>query len=109
MLACTPADGPGTAAARNGVLNASPVGMHHHPGTPLDISGLTREHWVADVVYRPVDTELIIAARALGARTLDGGYMAVGQAVDAFGIITGATPDTARMRAHLLEMLEAGL
>ncbi len=35
--------------------------------------------------------------------------MAVGQAVDAFRIITGTTPDTARMRTHLLDMLKAGL
>ena len=68
----------------DGVLNATPVGMHHHPGLPLDSPACTPEHWVADVVYRPVDTELIRAAQALGCRTLDGGHMAVGQAVDAF-------------------------
>lgn len=109
ILACTPDQVPALLGRVDGVLNASPVGMHHHPGVPLDVGGLTPEHWVADVVYRPVDTELIRAARALGCRTLDGGHMAVGQAVDAFSIITGTTPDTARMRNHLLAMLEAGL
>ncbi|NKG19774.1 shikimate dehydrogenase [Paeniglutamicibacter terrestris] len=109
ILACDIDQVPVLLPKVNGVLNASPVGMHHHPGLPFDISGLSAEHWVADVVYRPVDTELITAAKALGCRTLDGGNMAVGQAVDAFEIITGITPDTARMHAHLLEMLEAGL
>lgn len=109
ILACGVDQVPALLPRVDGVLNASPVGMHHHPGLPFDVSGLTPAHWVADVVYRPVDTELIHAARTLGCRTLDGGYMAVGQAVDAFGIITGLTPDTDRMRAHLLEMLEAGL
>lgn len=109
ILACDIDQVPILLPKVNGVLNASPVGMHHHPGLPFDISGLTSEHWVADVVYRPVDTELITAAKALGCRTLDGGNMAVGQAVDAFEIITGITPDTSRMHAHLLEMLEAGL
>ncbi|MFL4474095.1 shikimate dehydrogenase [Paeniglutamicibacter sp. MACA_103] len=109
ILACDFDQVPALLPRVNGVLNASPVGMHHHPGLPFDIAGLTPEHWVADVVYRPVDTELITAAKALGCRTLDGGHMAVGQAVDAFGIITGTTPDTARMRNHLLDMLEAGL
>lgn len=92
-----------------GVLNASPIGMHHHPGVPLDTAGLNANHWVADVIYRPVDTELLKTAQELGCKTLDGGHMAVGQAVDAFEIITSIAPDAARMRAHLLEMLEAGL
>jgi shikimate dehydrogenase len=109
ILACDFDQVPVLLPRVNGVLNASPVGMHHHPGLPFDIAGLTPGHWVADVVYRPVDTELITAARALGCRTLDGGHMAVGQAVDAYRIITSITPDTARMRNHLLEMLEAGL
>lgn len=109
ILACTPAQVPELLPKVDGLLNASPIGMHHHPGLPLDITGLTQKHWVADVVYRPVDTELITAAKKLGASTLDGGNMAVGQAVDAFEIITSITPDTARMRAHLLSMLEAGL
>ncbi|WP_411731190.1 shikimate dehydrogenase [Paeniglutamicibacter sp.] len=109
IMACGIDQVPALLPRVDGVLNASPIGMHHHPGLPLDIAGLTGDHWVADVVYRPVDTELIRAAQALGCRTLDGGHMAVGQAVDAFGIITGITPDTSRMRNHLLEMLEAGL
>lgn len=104
-----PKDVPNLLPTVNGVLNASPIGMHHHPGLPLDVSGLEARHWVADCVYRPVDTELISAARELGCQVLDGGHMAVGQAVDAFAIITGIQPEAARMRAHLLEMLEAGL
>ncbi len=40
------------------------------------------------------------AARAIGARTLDGGRMAVFQAVDAFELITGIRPDPDRMTAH---------
>lgn len=64
---------------------------------------------MGDCVYRPVDTELITTARERGCRVLDGGNMAVGQAVDAFEIITGIRPDAVRMREHLLQMLEAGL
>lgn len=93
----------------DGVLNATPIGMHHHPGMPMDITGLEARHWVADCIYRPVDTELIAAARDLGCQVLDGGHMAVGQAVDAFEIITGIKPDAGRMRTHLLDMLERGL
>jgi len=109
ITAASPEQVPELLPTVDGLLNASPIGMHHHPGLPLDISGLQAHQWVADCVYRPVDTELITAARELGCRVLDGGNMAVGQAVDAFAIITGVHPAAARMRAHLLEMLEAGL
>jgi shikimate dehydrogenase len=96
-------------AAADGLVHATPIGMHQHPGLPIDPDLLEPRHWVADVVYRPVETELIKAARARGCATLDGGHMAVGQAVDAFRLITGLEPDPARMRAHFLDMLERGL
>ncbi|MGX1749908.1 shikimate dehydrogenase [Glutamicibacter protophormiae] len=109
ITAASPEQVPGLLPSVDGLLNATPIGMHHHPGLPLELEGLDSRHWVADCIYRPVDTELIRAARARGCRVLDGGHMAVGQAVDAFEIFTGIKPDAARMRAHLLEMLEAGL
>ena len=67
------------------------------PSTPdLLHAGL----WVADIVYRPLDTALLQAARAAGCRTLDGGHMAVHQAVDAFRLITGIDPDPAACSRH---------
>ncbi|WP_345471009.1 shikimate dehydrogenase [Glutamicibacter ectropisis] len=107
--AATPAQVSQLLSEADGLLNATPIGMHHHPGLPLDITALEPRHWVADCIYRPVDTELIVAARDLGCQVLDGGYMAVGQAVDAFEIITGIRPETHQVREHLLEMLEKGL
>ena len=103
------ADVPAELAAADGLVHATPVGMHQHPGLPVDPELLEPRHWVADVVYRPVETELLKAARARGCATLDGGHMAVGQAVDAFRLITGLEPDPARMRTHFLDMLERGL
>ncbi|WP_434318376.1 shikimate dehydrogenase [Leifsonia sp. P73] len=96
------------ASAVTGLVNASFVGMHTHPGIPLDAGLLRQGLWVADVVYRPVDTELLRAAREAGCRTLDGGGMAVGQAADAFRLITGAEPDRERMRAHFAAMIREG-
>jgi shikimate dehydrogenase len=80
--------------------------MAAHPGTPFDTSLLTPRHWVADIVYRPIETQLVREARAIGCRVLDGGRMAVGQAVDAFRIFTGLEPDAERMRAHFLALIE---
>lgn len=93
----------------DGLVHATPVGMHAHPGTPVDEKLLQARHWVADIVYRPIKTELIRAAAAKGCRVLDGGHMAVGQAVDAFRLITGVEPDRSRMRDHFLSMLQQGI
>ena len=103
------ADLPAAMAAADGFIQATPVGMHSHPGMPVDPVLLRPGLWVADVIYRPVRTKLIETAEALGCRVLDGGHMAVGQAVDAFELITGVRPDPARMRAHFLEMVSNGL
>ncbi len=109
IAAGTGEDLPGALAAADGFVQATPVGMHSHPGMPVDAALLRPEMWVADVIYRPVRTKLIETAEALGCRVLDGGHMAVGQAVDAFELITGIRPDPARMRAHFLDMVSNGL
>lgn len=41
-----------------GVVNASPMGMASHPGTPFDLTALNADHWVADIVYFPLETAL---------------------------------------------------
>ena len=89
---------PDLLAAATGLVQATPVGRHHHPGMPFGAELLRPELWVADVIYRPVQTELVRTATALGCRVLDGGHMAVGQAVDAFRLITRVEPNRARMR-----------
>jgi shikimate dehydrogenase len=83
--------------AADGLVHATPTGMAAHPGSPVPAGLLRPDLWVADVVYRPLETELLAAARAVGARTLDGGGMAVFQAVDSFRLFTGAEPDAERM------------
>ena len=63
--------------------------------------------WVAEVVYFPLETELLRAARARGCATVDGGTMAVGQAVGAFVLFTGRQADAARMEAHFRRLVAA--
>lgn len=91
-------------AAADGVVNCTPVGMAKLPGTPLPVAQLRPAHWVADIVYFPLETELLRAARALGCRLLHGGGMAVFQAVGAFGLFTGRVPDAERMLRHFAAM-----
>jgi shikimate dehydrogenase len=91
----------------DGVVHATPTGMADHPGLPFDADLLHPGLWVADIVYRPLDTALLQAARAAGCRTLDGGHMAVHQATEAFALITGITPDTERMSRHFRSLVAA--
>ncbi|WP_320779325.1 shikimate dehydrogenase [Streptomyces sp. CRN 30] len=91
----------------DGVLHATPTGMAAHPGLPLPAALLHSGLWVAEVVYRPLETELLRAARAAGCAVLDGGGMAVFQAVDAFRLFTGREPDSAAMLADFRDLAGA--
>ena len=92
-------------AALDGVVNATPLGMTGHPGMAIDPALLPASTWVADIVYFPRETALLRAARARGMATLDGTAMALHQAAEAFGLITGRTPDRQRMAACLHRLL----
>lgn len=103
-----PAEGddlPELLAAADGLVHATPTGMAHHPGLPLPVELLRPALWVADIVYRPVETELLKQARDLGCRTLDGTGMVVFQAAEAFRLFTGRTPHVERMFAHLTDLV----
>ena len=81
----------------DGLIHCTPTGMAKMPGLPLDSGLLEARHWVAEIVYFPLETELLRVARAKGCRTLDGSGMAVYQAVGAFRLFTGIEADAERM------------
>ncbi len=91
-------------AEASGLVHATPMGMDKHPGLPLPQELLNPPLWVADVVYFPLETALLQAARRRGCRVANGGGMAVFQAVGAFGLFTGLVPDAQRMLAHFAEL-----
>jgi shikimate dehydrogenase len=92
-------DWPEALRGADGVVNATPMGMAKKPGMAVPAAHIEPRHWVADIVYFPLETELLRVARARGCRVLDGSAMAVGQAADAFEIFTGYRPDRRRMLA----------
>ncbi|WP_046864468.1 shikimate dehydrogenase [Microvirga massiliensis] len=106
--------GPGRASASSapaeamvladGMVNTTPLGMAKYPGMAVSAELLRLDLWVADIVYFPLETELLREARARGCRTMSGGGMAVFQAVGAFRLFTGREPDTGRMLRHFAEM-----
>ena len=88
----------------DGLIHATPTGMAKYPGLPLPEALLHPALWVAEIVYFPLQTDLLRAARRLGCRTLDGGGMAVFQAVGAFRLFTGREPNAERMLRHFVSM-----
>lgn len=88
-----------------GVIHATPTGMAGNSGLPLPANLLRPEMWVAEIVYFPLETELLRTAREIGCRTLDGSGMAVFQAAEAFRLFTDIAPDAQRMRRHFDSML----
>lgn len=97
-------DLPTAMAEADGLVNTTPMGMAKLPGMPVPFELLRRALWVAEIVYFPLETELLRNARAIGCRTLDGGNMAVFQAVKAFELFSGVAPDAQRMLAHFQSM-----
>ena len=89
----------------NGLIHATPTGMAKLPGLPLDVCLLRPGLWVVEIVYLPMETALLKAARAAGCPVSDGGGMAVGQAVGAFELFTGLPADAGRVRRHFLQMV----
>lgn len=82
----------------DGLVHATPTGMAHYPGLPLPAELLKPSHWVADIVYFPLHTELLHAARRLGCQTMDGRGMAVHQAAGSFRLFTGLDADVIAMQ-----------
>ncbi len=91
-------------SAADGLIQATPVGMLGHTGLPLPIELIRAGHWLAEIIYFPLETELLRKARTLGCRTLDGGGMAVFQAAEAFRLFIGVTPDYERMLRNFAAM-----
>jgi len=94
-------------AAADGVVNATPIGMHGFPGNPVPVLALRARQWAADVIYTPIETAFIKAAVAKGARVLTGAGMCVHQAAQSFRLFTGIEPDVARMQRTFAEALAA--
>lgn len=85
----------------DGIVNATPIGMAAKPGTPIPAEAIAAHHWLADIIYFPLETELLRVARSKGCRAINGIGMVVGQAALALGIITSHTPDAERMKQSL--------
>jgi shikimate dehydrogenase len=80
------------------VVNATPLGMRREV-PPFDADRLHAGQVVIDAVYEPEETPLLAAARARGARALNGLGMLVHQAARSFTLLTGEPAPLDVMRA----------
>lgn len=92
-------------ADASGVVNATPMGMAAHPGTAIDPVAIDDHLFVVDIVYRPVETELLRIAKARGCRVMSGLGMVMHQAADAFEIFTGERADRHAMLTDLQNLV----
>jgi shikimate dehydrogenase len=88
------------------LVNTTSLGMHGQPELPIDVSRLPSHSVVADLVYVPLETALLAAARARGLRTADGLGMLLHQAVRGFELWFGQRP---QVTPELRALVEADL
>ena len=88
-------------AGADGLVNATPLGMHQHPGTPIPGNLIDAQSWAFDAVYTPTDTRFLMDAVEAGLEVLYGYELFFYQGVDAFEIFTGMSVDEARLREAL--------
>lgn len=91
-----------------GLIQATPVGMHGWEGLPLPEELVTPDHWFAELIYFPVETELLHLARQRGCRVATGWGMAAYQHRAAFQLFTGRPADADRMLRHIADLVDAG-
>ncbi len=94
-------DWPRRAEACGVVVNTTPLGGRPDDPPPVPLAALRRGQTVMDIVYRPRRTPLLIAAKAAGARTVDGLQMLLHQGALAFAHWTGREAPSAVMRRAL--------
>jgi shikimate dehydrogenase len=97
-------DAVAAAASATGIVQCTPIGMSAHPGLPISADALRPDLWASEIIYFPLETEFLRTAKARGCRVVDGSGMAVGQAVRAFELFTGVTPDSEAMRRDLFDV-----
>lgn len=74
------------------LVNTSSLGMTGYPPLDLDLSPLPQDAVVYDIVYAPLETDLLAQARDRELHTVDGLDMLIGQAALAFELFFGAEP-----------------
>jgi shikimate dehydrogenase len=98
-------------AAKDAVLtvNATSAGMKGTSSLDVSLEVLPKDAWICDIVYNPLDTDLLKRAKKAGFRTIDGLGMLMHQGVPAFAAFYGGEAKvTPALRQYLEEALRSG-
>ncbi|WP_394713489.1 shikimate dehydrogenase [uncultured Roseibium sp.] len=98
----------GTVSGLDGIVNATPIGMAKAPGSAFPAELLDQAMWVADIVYFPLETQLLKDARKIGCRILPGSGMAIFQASRSFELLTDRPADPERLKTTFDNFVEPG-
>jgi shikimate dehydrogenase len=93
-------------ASAGGLVNGTPVGMLPNRDSPLPLDLLRGDLWVADAVYTPLWTPLLMAAKGVGAQVMTGRELAIFQALDAFELFSGVKPSREAVSAAFDAVME---
>jgi len=86
------------------LVNATSLGLKGQPPLEIDIGALAKDAWVTDMVYAPLETDLLKRARSRNHKTVDGLGMLLHQARPAFKAFFGRDPEvTGDLRSYVLE------
>jgi shikimate dehydrogenase len=101
-------DWPQAADKADLVINTTAAGMKANPPLDIDLGALPKGAAVCDIVYNPLETPLLAAARARGHKAIDGLGMLMHQAAPSFEVFFGVRPQvTPQLRAVLERELKA--
>lgn len=95
LRALTLPEVPEAVRAADGLVNATPLGMHGHPGSAVDPALIGPQAWAFDAVYTPTDTAFLTCAAAAGLTVLTGFDLFRHMALASFAAYTGIAPDPA--------------
>lgn len=78
-----------TVRACDGLINATSLGMHGHPGSAFNPALISQQSWAFDAVYTPLNTEFLQTCEAASIECLSGFNLWLFQGLDAFEALTG--------------------
>jgi shikimate dehydrogenase len=87
------------------IVQTTTLGMAGQPAMDWPLDACRPNAIIADIVYRPLETDLLRATRARGLKAVDGLGMLIHQGAHSFEIWFGVRPDAAKARARLLAAL----
>lgn len=90
------------------IINTTPIGMYpkHEVEPPIKTDKINEKHIVMDVIYNPLETELLKEARLNGATTINGTSMLINQGLESFKIFTGCNASYKSFEEALMGQLK---